>query len=67
MLDMGEGLPTYYRFDNFKVTALNSSSNTEEVLSNSFHLYPNPAVNRVTITNPHNTYYKTNRNIRFNR
>ncbi|MFA5556341.1 MAG: T9SS type A sorting domain-containing protein [Flavobacteriaceae bacterium] len=57
MIDAGNGLPTY-RFDNFKVTALNSSLSVEEVLSNSFLLYPNPAVNLVTITNPQNTFIK---------
>lgn len=57
MLDIGEGLPTY-RFDNFKVTALNSVLSTEEALSNSFRLYPNPAADLVTITNSDNTYIK---------
>lgn len=40
MLDTGEGLPTY-KFDNFKVTALDSLS-TEEYEVSKVSVYPNP-------------------------
>lgn len=43
------GLPTY-KFDNIQVSAINSLS-IQEVLSNQFNLYPNPANNMITITN----------------
>ena len=39
-----------YKFDNFKVTAVNKVLSTKEVLANSFNLYPNPATDFVTIT-----------------
>lgn len=46
-------LPTY-KFDNIKVTALNQVLSTQEVLSNHFNLYPNPAIDFVTITSNKN-------------
>lgn len=46
-------LPTY-KFDNLKVTALDQVLSTNEVLSNQFNLYPNPAIDLVTITNQEN-------------
>lgn len=50
-------LPTY-KFDNLKVTALNQVLSTNEVLSNQFNLYPNPATDLVTITNRENRTVK---------
>jgi len=50
-------LPTY-KFDNLKVTALNQILSTEEVHSNQFNLYPNPAKDVVVITNQENKAVK---------
>lgn len=46
-------LPTY-KFDNIKITALNQVLSTQAVLSSHFNLYPNPAIDFVTITSNKN-------------
>lgn len=50
-------VPTY-KFDNLKVTALNQILSTEEVHSNQFNLYPNPATDVIVITNQENKAVK---------
>ena len=50
-------LPTF-KFDNLKVTALDQVLSTNEVLSNQFNLYPNPATDLVTINNQENRTVK---------
>src|SRR5690606_17955529 len=47
-----------YKFDNLKVTTLDQVLSTKEILSNQFNLYPNPAIDLVTITNQENRTVK---------
>lgn len=48
----------YYMYDNFNITALNKAPiptvSVEDLLSNSFNLFPNPANNIINITNSDN-------------
>lgn len=52
-----EQLAATYKFDNFKVTALNKVTlSVNKALAEKFNLYPNPASNTINITNSDNYF-----------